>query len=68
MKPFPSADSSVRRIRLRTLLSQLSTLTLGTLVFFMRGAFGGSLDDVVCGRQCHVREKVTTLLTAYTSA
>ena len=47
MKPFPGANSSIRRIRLRALLGQLSTLRFRTLIFFLRNAIGGSLDDVM---------------------
>lgn len=68
MKLFPGADSSLRRIRFRALLGELSTLPFRTLVFFLRYALGGSLDDVMCGGQCHVCETVTTLRTGYTSA
>ena len=68
MKLFPGADSSVGRIRFRALLRQLSMLPLRTLMFFLRSAFGGSLDHVRCGRQCHVCESVTTLCTGYTTA
>lgn len=67
MKPFPGANSSIRRIRLRALLGQLSTLRFRTLVFFLRKALGGSLDDVMCGGQCHVCQRVTALGTGYTS-
>ena len=67
MKPFPGANSSIRRIRLRALLGQLATLRFRTIIFFLRKALGGSLDDVMCGGQCHVCERVTTLRTGYTS-
>ena len=67
MKPFPGANSSIRRIRLRALLGQLSTLRFRTLIFFLRNALGGSLDDVMGGGQCHVCGGVTILRTGYTS-
>lgn len=54
VKPFPGANSSLRRIRVRTLLGQLSEPSFRALALFLRKALGGSLDDVRCGRQCHV--------------
>lgn len=68
VKPFPGANSNVRRIRLRALLGQLLTLPFRALMFFLRKPLGGSLDDVMCRGQRHVCEGGTTLRTGYTSA
>lgn len=68
MKPFPGANPNIGRIRLGALLRELATLPFRTLIFFLCRTVGGSLDDVICGGQCHVCERVTTLRTGYTSA
>lgn len=56
VEPFPSANSGIRRIFVRTLLGQLPEPHFRTLTLFLRKALGGGLDDVMCGRQCHVRK------------
>lgn len=68
VKSFPASNPNVRRIRLRALFSQLSTLVFRTLVFFLREPLGGGLDGVMCGGECHMCERCTTLRTGYTSA
>lgn len=68
MKPLPGANSGIRRIFVRTLLGQLPEPRFRALTLFLREALGGSLDDVRCGRECHVYEGVTTLHKGYTSS
>lgn len=68
VEPFPSANSGIRRIFVRTLLGQLPEPYFRTLALFLRKALGGSLDDVKCGRQCHVHKWSTSLHTGYTSS
>lgn len=71
MQPFPGADANIRRICVRTLLGQLAAPAFRALLFFKRKALGGSLDGLMCGRQCHRCENLKSLTsqhTAYTSA
>lgn len=68
VKPFPGANSGIRRILVGTLLGQLPEPRFRTLTLFLGKALGGSLDDVMCGGQCHVCETVTSLHTGYTSS
>jgi hypothetical protein len=56
VEPFPSANSGLRRIFVRTLLGQLPESYFRALTLLLRKALGGSLDDVMRGRQCHVRQ------------
>lgn len=68
VKPFPSPNSGIRRILVRTLLGQLPEPYFCALTLFLFKALGGSLDDVRCGGQCHVCEGLTSLYTGYTSS
>lgn len=68
MKLFPGTNPNIGRIRLRALLGHLPALPLRALIFFLRDALGGSLDDVMCGGQCHGCERGMALRTEYTSA
>lgn len=68
VKPFPGTNANLGRIRVRTLLGQLSAPPFRTLTLFLCKALGGSLDEVLCGRQCHACKMVTTLPIGYTSA
>jgi hypothetical protein len=51
---FPHSNAHVRRIEVGALLSQLVASLFGALIFFMREALGGSLDQVAWAGQCHV--------------
>jgi hypothetical protein len=68
VQPFPSANSGVGRILVRTLLGQLPEPRFRTLTLLLRKALGGTPGEVMCGRQSHVCQKVTTLRIGYTSS
>lgn len=68
VEPFPSANSGLRRIFVRTLLGELPEPYFRPLALFLRKTLGGGLDDVMCGGQCHVRKWSTSLQTGYTSS
>jgi len=54
MNLFPHANAYVRRIEVGALLGQLLASPFGALIFLMREALGGSLDEVACAGQRHM--------------
>ena len=54
MNLFPHSNTNVRGIEIGTLFGQLLASLFGALIFFMREALGGSLDQVACTGQRHM--------------
>jgi hypothetical protein len=51
---FPHSNANVGRIQVGTLLGQVLASLLGALIFLVREAFGGSLDEVAWAGQRHM--------------
>lgn len=54
MNLFPRSNANVGRIEIRTLLGELMASPFGALIFFVREALGGSLNQVACAGQRHM--------------